>query len=261
MLHLKNASRALGTAILFAATMGLSSPVYATQFTYAMFDHPNGTEADNFQYGLRLDNLGMFFSAGPNAASSTVTLVYDDDAKTMSLTGTLMRNAADGSLDGTEWALNYSFSGLTVGTSGLVPTADFGAFDGTNGSVISTLVEDTLLCTNCIGAEEDMLIRLGAKAKTNNPEGLFFGFGLPDTPPDANGVNDEFNVVRGNVITGTGWVMPSGATANKNCCNDFLLAGAVAPQLNPIPLPAGLPLLAAGIGAFAVIGWRKRKTA
>lgn len=227
-------------AVAAIAVAGLSlagAPASADVLTFALFDHEDGGQNPPNHYGLRIDHLNSFFSAGTGAANSTVTLTYDSDNGTIDLSGTMRRNTNPGVFDGTVWELDYRMSGVTNGSVG--SDLDFGAFEGT-----ATLVADTLTCiSNCdVG---DTAIELGAKAAS---DGLLFGFGAPGAG------NDEFDVVRGGVMTAAGWIGPVGAPANRPCCNDFLLAGVQV----AVPLPASILMLGAAMIGLGLLSRRRR---
>lgn len=213
-----------------------AAPASAAVLQFLMFDHPDGSEVKNGkEYGIRLDgfNPNTFFSAGADADNSTVRLTYDTSALTFKLEGTVRRNR-----DNSVWGLDYSMDGLTNGSSG--QDVDFGAFGG------SSLTSDTLTCLSgaCLGdintpAEAD--ISLGRKSRSDN---LFFAFGA--TGDFGPGENDEFGVVRGDIMTATGWVNGSGT-------NDILMAGQI------VPLPAPILLLASAMLGLGALGSRRRR--
>lgn len=218
---------------MVAAVAGLAlgaataTPASAISMQFKMFDHPD-RQKKNEAYGLRLDreDPDTFFSAGANAGASTVTLTYDLTALTFMLEGTMVR-----SLDGSIWDLSYGMDGLTPGTDG--PDVDFGAFAS------SSLIANSLTCADilCLGESP---IEVGRKARADD---LFFAFGATsDFSPGSN--NDEFGVVRGNIMTATGWVGGSGT-------NDFLFAGTV------VPLPAPLLLLGSALLGLGFLSRRR----
>lgn len=223
------------TAAVCLTALGVSvaTPAAATIFQFDMFDHADGAEAANFDYGLRLDFLGMFFSAGPDAAGSTLQLTYDDQTRAFALQGTMRRNGDD-----SIWALDYRMSNVRNGATPGV-NVDFGAFGESN------LIADSLTCVSgaCVG---ENAIAVGRKA---NGDGLFFGFGATT----AN--DDEFDVVRGDIMTAAGWVARE--PANFGCCNDFLLAG----QASVVPLPAPILLLGTALVGLGMMGSRRRRNA
>jgi len=213
-------------------SMAAAAPASAEVLRFLMFDHPDGALADapDFKdYGIRLDGLNpnTFFSAGADAANSTVQLSYDTTALTFKLEGTVRRNR-----DNSIWTLDYGMSGLTNGAAG--PDVDFGAFGA------SVLTSDTLSCfSGACNGEAD--IPLGRKSRSDN---LFFAFGATnDFAPGFN--NDEFGVVRGGIMTATGWVDGSGT-------NDILMAGQI------VPLPAPILLLASAMFGLGVLTRRRR---
>ena len=187
--------------LAMALMLGLTtSSAGAATFTYDLFDHPDGGAAA-FDYGLRLDFYGRFFSFNNG---SDATLIYDDVAATATITGTLRESLGNG-VFGDLWTIAYSFSGLDDLAGG--------AFQSLNGSGSGSI---------SLGA---LSLALGAASNGTNY------FELDDDGHRLAG-HPGFE---SNTFVGRGWVDPQ---ANARGANDFLFVAEISPV--PLPAGAWL---------------------
>lgn len=206
-----------------AMVLGLGvAQASAAVYTYDLSDHPNATFASKYDYGLRLDRYKSFFSFNNGASAQ---MVYDSDAGTATIKGTMIRSKGNG-VFGSLWDVVYTMTGLT----------DMG--DGTfldengkgTGSISSTVSTATYA--------------LGAKA---NRWGKYFVF-----LDDGNRLAGD----PGEGLVGRGWVK------DTDCCNDFLFRAELVPGSpgGVVPLPAAAWMLLSGVAGLGVISRRRRRS-
>lgn len=157
---------AIFSIILFVGASGSASAVI-----FDLADHSDGAKTPPFEYGLRLDDEGKFFSFD---GISTARLSVDTTSVAASISGTVIENSATDDAVAA-WTLSYVFSGITlVGTDG-----EFTATGGTG-----TLME--------IGGSLD-IINLVGKQKAFT--GIAFSF-----------LNDGFRLPVNSGFVGRGWI-------------------------------------------------------
>lgn len=237
-------------AAAFVTAVSASGAIAAT-YTYDVYDHSNGGQAnapDYMDYGLRLDTLygksdeRSFWSFEdmddqPNDIrnNSLARLKVDTGAGTASLSGQMRYN-----FDDSLWDVTVNYTGISV-LSGAGATASFGA----------TTMMGTL--TNGMTTYE-----LVGKKK---PNGGIFDFTLAFESGLKEGANDigvSYRVGPLNeTSTAAGWVSSiDGGQTMTTGTNDFLYTV----ELAPVPLPAAGWMLLAGVGGMLTFGSRRKKS-
>lgn len=227
---------------LAATALGLltASTASAQVVAYTMDDH-SGRSLTNWEYGLRLDDLSLFFTAQAGNAN----LVWDQGADKAFILGSINLDLPGaGIYDGT-WHVLFQMD-----------TTDFtqGTFDGFYGnSVIGTIWNDISrydMVGKSDGVSHSVLRAPGYRGETRaSYEGWVmdrgdcntqFGFGLNALIPTRTCASDS-------TFTGTNdWLV--GLTRNPSIIS------------SPVPVPAALPMLAAGLGGLALFRRRNKKT-
>ncbi len=219
----------MGVMILFfkslkfvaALTVGLSTAAAnAATYTYNLNDHPGTALAATYDYGLRLDYAGKFFSFGNGASAQ---LIYDDVAMTASIVGTMVESLGNGAF-GSAWNISYSLAGMT--------DLGGGFFRDTSGSGSGTI---------SLGSD---VLNLGAKS---NNWGAYFVLNA-----DGNRLpNDNTS------ITGRGWVDPQSGLGGAN---DFLFTASLddSGAGASVPRPAAGWMLLSGLLGLGAAARRRR---
>lgn len=231
VIGLNRAARTAAVAAT-AAIISMTAPANAASTTYNMFDHPDGAKSATYDYGLRLDreNPDMFFSAEDGSGNSILQLEYTaptpngSDAM-FTLSGQVRLNGYAGAWNNTLWDVVYSMSGVTDHGNGIFVA-------GAN----STMGADSLTCASAACGTASYTI--GRKARASDT--VFFALGIPGDDPG--------NIVRGGVLTATGWADGAGT-------NDWLLTGQVAVA----PLPAGVLFLLTGLAGLGFVARRRAR--
>ena len=205
----------LRAAVAAVSLSFLASAGQAATYTYDLFDHPAGNDADAplfHNYGLHLDQYGDLHLSFENGA--TAQLVYDDTMKTARIRGTMIQSIGGdaGPATGPVWTVDYEMSGL----------ADLG-----NGFFRDSVGNGTGFVS-----DGNVTYALGAKANME-PQPFFFQ------------LLDDGHRIGGNEIVGYGWVNRNGGTGT----NDFLFRA----ELAAVPLPAAGFLLIGALGALAAL--------
>lgn len=93
----------------FAAALSAALPASATVYDYSLTDFPETGHRPTFQYGLRYDSLGHYFSF------HDVRLRYDDEAGVAVVEGALTRNRPAGGLTSPPdtWTIDYTLDRIT----------------------------------------------------------------------------------------------------------------------------------------------------
>ncbi len=219
----------MGVIILFfkslkfvaALAVGLSTAAAnAATYTYNLNDHPGTAHAATYDYGLRLDYAGKYFSFGNGASAQ---LIYDDVAKTASIVGTMVESLGNGAFGGA-WNISYTMSGLK--------DLGGGFFKEKNGSGSGSI---------SLGSDS---LALGAKANT---WGTYFWL----KPNGHRLTNDTTSVV------GAGWVDPQSGLGGAN---DFLFTASLddSGAGASVPLPAAGWMLLSGLLGLGAAARRRR---
>lgn len=205
-------------AAIVAVAWGAAGIASATTYTYNLFDHPLGAKAASYDYGLRLDAVGKFFSfeTGTGSGVSLAQLTYNDMTNTASITGQ-MRDNFDDSL----WDISFSLTGTVD-----IPTGYF----TTNALGTGSITDGLATTYNLTG-------------KSRGDASFLFGINL-------GGKNYPG-------LDGAGWVTIDGLCGpgtNTGCsgANDFLFTAA------PIPVPAALPLALLAFASLGAMRLRRR---
>lgn len=203
-------------------------------------------------------------------ALTTVFISSSADASTVRIVGGETNIAFD---PGAVAALSSFHIDVAVAQGSFDPatlTATFGISGGTvSGDDLEIEhVPSVLLLSNAVGATATLanfLINLDAATLTGTVSALVNGGSdfvevLNIAPPEAGdaGVRLEVNDFLGGAIAG---IFSTDTKTVPNLSGALLATAATSPELAPIPVPAGLPLLAAGLGGFAFLARRKRKSA
>lgn len=152
-------------ASILALCLGAST-ASAAVYTYKLDDHPDGTQQANYDYGLRLDGPGLFYTFQNGNAS----LVYDSVNLTASITGTMNQSTPVDQTSPIDTVVNYSMSGITDVGGG------FFTATGGSGSIGSLLLD-------------------GKQLMSGPDAGLAFLF-----------LNDGHRLPRSTGIAGRGWL-------------------------------------------------------
>ena len=221
---------------VFVLAMSAASANAAT-FVYDLFDHPDGNQADNFDYGLRLDSQDTFWTFGDPDGVITegeeARLTYDSDTGTASISGLVFQSTGVGTVGGL-WNLDYTFDvGLTdLGGGGFTDTSGLGG-----GSITAVPGGTSLDLENA-----------------SNRSGTFFTF---DNDGNRLGGHPEFD--QDEYFVGRGWVL-GGPGAD-----DFLFLGTLNEEATidannpaPVPLPASSLLILSGLGGLVAMRRRKK---
>jgi len=199
-----------GRTIAAALVMGFSmislSSNSASAAIFNIADHPDGNMSADYEYGLRLDGEGKYFSLD---GASTAQLFVDTINGTATIMGTVIENSLTNNNVAT-WNLSYVLSGITlVGTGG-----EFTATGGTG-----TVTE--------IGGTGNISL-IGKQGMNPGPAfGLAFLF-----------LNDGHRIPGNTGLGGRGWIQKHGT-------NDFLFTATVVP-LPPAALLFGSALAGMG---------------
>lgn len=267
------ATRPLALAT-FAATCALGivatspSPASAAAFNYVLSDHPGGALV-NPTYGLRLDGLYGHdyndFTFSFDAVGASMSLVYDQDANTIRISGT-----AYGGIDtGNDWDANnrgfinvdftYRQNVVTDGTGTFgsdtenlgVKTTGHAQTVGTGNSGTVTLGAGTWGQGASVGDSFTLVDQesSGFSFKFNN----FDDFRLNDFP--AFGGPDDY--------VGWGWVnhWPTGENPSGHIySSDWFFIGQYVPPppSTEVSEPGMIAILGLGVAALM---WRRRKSA
>ena len=229
---LKSAA-AIATAIVVATSAHATT--FVPDFTYNLHDHPNGSESDNFDYGIRLDreDPNHFFTFG---SGSNAILEYDVDKATAILSGSVFRSTGVGTT-GAEYTLSYTLTGVRDLGGGFFvqETANsFGSLD-----LVGPTTDDDPQAT----------LRLGTASNGS----YYFKFANDGHRLASDGSDAADG------ISGRGWVQSDDGP------NDFLFTGSLAtPNENDDPTVAPLPaagwMLLAGIGGIGLMRRRRKQS-
>ena len=217
-------------ALVFSASTAMSASMYA------LFDHDEGGEADNFDYGLRMEDIagnavGSYWSFEDANGQSLATLTVDIAGQTASISGSMRYNDADADDTNDEiWSLTATMTGVEA-IAGLAD-GSFGAAD----------YEATL--TN-----SDNSITYDILGKSKDVNGVDYEWTLFLSDPGGNADWRAPNITAGWLSSRNG----GQNTAMLSGTNDFIA------QVEAVPLPAGMLLMLTGVGALAVRS-RKRKS-
>ena len=108
-------------ASIVALCIGASAATAAT-YTYQLADHPDGSQQASYDYGLRLDGPGLYYTFKNGNAS----LIYDDVNLTATITGNVNQSTPVDQTSPVDTAISYSMSGIA--------DAGGGFFTSTGGS-------------------------------------------------------------------------------------------------------------------------------
>lgn len=178
----------------FVALYLYSSVASAAVYTYILDDHPDGNKQNTYDYGLRLDTTGEFYTFQNGKAR----LIYDDDGggpdanPTAVITGFVNQSTAVDQTSPTLTEIFYRMSGITdLGNGFFTASRGFGS------------VGDTEFGGKAMGGNvfifDDDAHRLG---------------GFPGWPTD---------------IVGRGWVMVTDPDLAAIGSNDFLVTATLVP--------------------------------
>ena len=154
---------------LFASIVAMclcSSVASAATYTYTLGDHSDGSEQATYDYGLRLDGPGLFYTF----QNGNAILTYDDVNLTASISGTVNQSTAVDQTSPVDTAILYTISGIT--------DAGGGFFTATGGS-----------------GDVGGLALTGKQAMTGAASGLAFLF-----------LNDGHRLPGNTGIVGRGWL-------------------------------------------------------
>lgn len=150
----------------FVALYLCTSAASAAIYTYQLDDHPDGSQQANYDYGLRLDGPGLFYTFQLGNAF----LTYDDIALTASITGTVNQSTPVDQTSPVDTSILYTLSGIV--------DAGGGFFTATGGS-------------GNVGG----LALTGKQAMSGPASGLAFLF-----------LNDGHRLPGSSGISGRGWI-------------------------------------------------------
>ena len=221
--------------VTMALAVAMSSGAHAA--TYKVGDHPDGAKSSSYDYGLRLDTVGKFFTFS-EANGSSVTL--ETDGSTATISGTVYESTGVGSTGAAAWTLNFVANPIEA--SG--PGADaFVARNGVgdNGTGYLTDGATTYLLRGKARPGDDITFLFDTsdpKGKYNAPAGAYYGEGWVEVATCSGAVT----VFSSDYCEDYAYVSAS----------DFLFTATA------VPLPASVLLLGAGVGA---LGFARRRKA
>lgn len=159
----------------FIALYLWTSAASAAIFTYVLDDHPDGAKTPPYDYGLRLDGAGVFYSFSEGNAF----LTFDSNANTATISGTVNESNGDGTIGS---AVPISYLMNVSMDSDNTPGIDPGFFKADSG-------------TGSVGSGGDQVALTG----TGMGDGIVFKF-----------LNDGHRLPGNSAIAGRGWVIGGG---------------------------------------------------
>jgi MYXO-CTERM domain-containing protein len=221
------------TAALLAATAGGASAQTTEIFSFDGLNHTDGNINDQ-AYGLRLDNFGGEAPATfsfEDASGSTVSVSIElpvaaaggmsiDGAATLTISGTISGNSANGGTDFGDFTLFAQYEGTWDATNTIFTATTADAFTGSVTGLATTAASPIA---------DGESFALTAKPR-NGGSTLYFGDGIPGSRRDAGDTRLE----------GFGWVMSPESSGTQDFL--FLVDG----EGGDTPTPAGAAALALG---------------
>lgn len=244
-----------------------------------LFDHPDGGEAPP-TYGLRLDGLISGSSGdewtfsfqdtpgdGRNAVdigTSTVimTLFEVGGVQNININGTVFggrRKHGSNGTDATDVFGNAGADGWVdafAGTWGLDFTYRANVTSTANDIPLRVTADNSLLNTGTLTSIDVASVVAGSVFNLEDEAGRHpYSFRYEDNNHRCGGHADVLCADR---AVGNGWLNHSvtpGTDPNPHIySSDFLFTG-----VQVVPLPAALPLMITGLGAFGLLSWRRKK--
>ena len=200
------------TVALFAATAQANTVVPGEYF---LIDHGNGNLGSN--YGLRLDILDPPAGAGPTFSVSSgdarVTLSWDGSG-TAVIQGVMVNNET-----GNLWTVTHTLTGITATSDGFI--ASFGEMTVGVAAEDQDLYGASVYTFFSVPSGQDAFVAAGDDHRCGSD---------PDCGP----------------LVARGWLNIEGVDTRQNdgSTEDWLV------QLRPVPLPAAVWMLLAGLGMF-----------
>lgn len=261
------------SACVFGATSLSPSSASAAVFQYALADHPDGALA-NPQYGLRLDGLyggdSNDFTFSFNAPGTGMTLLYDNQANTVRITG-----RAYGGIDtGSSWdANNVGFVDIdftyrqnivatgsgTIGTD----TADVGVRTTGDAQTVGTGNSGTVTLATGVGSTWNGAAGGDEFSLVDQESG---GYSFKFNNFDDHRLGGHAGLNGPDTFVGWGWVNhweTGSAQRDHVYSSDWLFTGTYVPPSTSteVPEPGALVIFGFGLAGLAWHRRRQRKSA